>query len=457
VNTEITDTDEFRGWVLYDAECRLCTGMVGRLRGLLAARHLAVLPLQTPWVRERLALPEPELLAEMRLLKPDGTVFGGADAFLEVCRYYRAAWPLYQLGRIPVVAKLLHAGYRWVARNRYCISGACGVTRPATDARKQHGKTLALFRRLTLRSATGFSQREKHHQTQRSVLTYPDFLPLVVLPVVALYFRAQLAPWVFMWAMAVALYAGCKWLTYRVAVNRGIAPAPLRVLGYLLAWPGMDAAEFLEAKNVPARPRAMEWALAMLKIALGLALLGSITRWAYQTYPLLAGWVGMTGIICVLHFGTFHLASIFWRRAGVAAAPMMRNPLVAKSVTEFWGARWNTAFNRIAFDFAYRPLRRLGTPFTATLLVFGLSGIIHELVISLPAQAGYGLPTAYFLIQGLGVAFERTTLGRKLGLGRGVRGWLFAVLVTAGPAFWLFHPPFIHHVILPMLTAIGAT
>jgi hypothetical protein len=31
------------------------------------------------------------------------------------------------------------------------------------------------------------------------------------------------------------------------------------------------------------------------------------------------------------------------------------------------------------------------------------------------------------------------------------------MLVTAGPVFWLFPPPFVHHVILPMLAAIGAT
>lgn len=452
MNTEITDIKEFRGWVLYDADCRLCTGMVGRLQGLLAARHLEVLPLQTPWVRERLALPEPELLAEVKLLKPDGTVYGGADAFLEICRYYRAAWPMYQLGRIPVIAKFLHAGYRWVARNRNCIGGACAVG--ATGTRKQLRKTHGLFRRLTLRSATGFSQREKLHQMRRAI---PDFLPLVVLPVIALYFRTQLAPWVFMWVMALALYAGCKWLTYREAVNRGIAPTPLRALGYLLAWPGMDAVTFLDAKTVPTKPRGMEWVLALVKIILGAILLGLVTRLAFPAHPILCGWVGMTGIVLLLHFGWFHLGALLWRRAGVTATPLMRNPLRAQSVAEFWGERWNTAFNELVFRFTYRPLRRLTTPALAMLLVFGLSGLIHELVISLPARAGYGLPTLYFLIQGLGLIIERTDTGRKLGLGDGLRGWLFTVLVAAGPAYWLFHPPFIHNVILPMLTAIGAT
>ena len=89
------------------------------------------------------------------------------------------------------------------------------------------------------------------------------------------------------------------------------------------------------------------------------------------------------------------------------------------------------------------------------LLVFLLSGLVHELVISVPARGGYGLPTGYFLLQGLGVAAEHTRVGRRIGLGHGWRGWLFTMLVTAAPAFWLFHPPFIRNLILPMLKALN--
>lgn len=91
------------------------------------------------------------------------------------------------------------------------------------------------------------------------------------------------------------------------------------------------------------------------------------------------------------------------------------------------------------------------------LLVFLISGTLHELVISVPARGGYGLPTAYFVLQGLALLFERSKRGQNLGLGSGIKGWCFVALVAGVPAFWLFHPIFIHHVILPMLHAIGAT
>lgn len=128
MNTEITEY-KIRGWVLYDGECRLCTDMARRFHHLLAGRHLELLPLQTPWVKARLGLPDDKLLAEMRLLRPDGRYFGGADAVLEVGRYFWWAWPLRALGRIPVVKHILRAVYRWVARNRNCTTSACEIKR----------------------------------------------------------------------------------------------------------------------------------------------------------------------------------------------------------------------------------------------------------------------------------------------------------------------------------------
>jgi hypothetical protein len=100
--------------------------------------------------------------------------------------------------------------------------------------------------------------------------------------------------------------------------------------------------------------------------------------------------------------------------------------------------------------------RRLG-PRIALISSFLLSGAVHELVISVPARGGYGLPTLYFALQGAGVLFERSRLGRMLGLGTGLKGWCFVALIAGPPAFFLFHPIFVRNVILPMLQAIGAT
>jgi len=263
--------------------------------------------------------------------------------------------------------------------------------------------------------------------------------------------------WGFMWAMAFALYAGCKWLTYRDARRRGGAIDRWRALGYLFAWPGMDARAFLFGSDPVQRPSASEWLVALLKTLLGAALTGVAVRMKSSDHPFVAAWIGMIGVVFVLHFGVFHLMSLGWRRLGVNAMPIMRNPLRSVSLGEFWGRRWNTAFHELAARFTFAPLRPIVGPTRATLLVFVVSGLIHELVISVPAHGGYGLPTGYFVLQGLGVAGERTWPGRRIGLGRGWRGRLFTMLVAAGPAFWLFPPPFVRNVILPMLSVMSAS
>jgi alginate O-acetyltransferase complex protein AlgI len=134
----------------------------------------------------------------------------------------------------------------------------------------------------------------------------------------------------------------------------------------------------------------------------------------------------------------------------------MKAPARAVSVAEFWGARWNLAFHELAHRYVFGPTRaRLGNA-CALITAFAVSGLIHELVISVPARGGYGWPLSYFLLQGLALRLERSRLGRRLKLGHGWRGRLFAWLCVAGPAFWLFHPPFVLRVILPFLKVIHA-
>ena len=54
----------------------------------------------------------------MRLRLTDGTVFGGAEAVVEIARRIWWAWPLWAISRLPGAMRPLHAGYRWLARRR---------------------------------------------------------------------------------------------------------------------------------------------------------------------------------------------------------------------------------------------------------------------------------------------------------------------------------------------------
>jgi alginate O-acetyltransferase complex protein AlgI len=171
--------------------------------------------------------------------------------------------------------------------------------------------------------------------------------------------------------------------------------------------------------------------------------------------PLLAGWLGMVGCVLALHFGLFHVLSCLWRSAGLGAVPLMDWPIAARSVSEFWGRRWNRAFRDLAHRLAFRPLEPLVGAWGALAAGFLASGLIHELVISVPAEGGYGGPTGYFLLQAAGIAAERSRIGRRLGLRQGLAGRLFAAAVVVGPLGLLFHRPFVLNVFVPFLQALG--
>jgi len=125
VNSEITDVTNLIGWILFDADCRLCVGLARRWGPFLHRHRFALVPLQTPWVRERLAISDNALLTEMRLLTPLGETFGGADALIEVAKRIWWAWPFHFLGHVPGVRTVLRKAYAWVARHRHCRGGAC--------------------------------------------------------------------------------------------------------------------------------------------------------------------------------------------------------------------------------------------------------------------------------------------------------------------------------------------
>jgi hypothetical protein len=292
---------------------------------------------------------------------------------------------------------------------------------------------------------------------QRFTAGHPvGWLPLILLPAAVLISGRLLAPWALMWGLAIAIYGALKWMTWWR--GRGIvAPVSLRrSLAYLFLWPGMDAPTFLDVRRTPTPVTRAELLRAVATTVLGLCLLFGAVRMIPSSRPLVAGWIGLFSLIFILHFGSFRLVSIWWRWLGIEAVPVMRAPVAAASLGEFWGARWNTAFHVLARDYMVRPLRRrIGVP-TAMLVAFVGSGLVHDLVISVPAGAGYGLPTAYFSLQGLALLLERAPVGRRLGLGRGLRGRLFAIAVTALPAFWLFHPAFVVNVVVPFLRVLGA-
>ena len=117
----------YRGWLFYDGECPLCINIVKHASPTLRRRRFGVATFQTTWVQERLGLKPGDPLAEMKLLLDDGTIFGGADAQVQIAKAVWWMWPLFAFAQLPGAMFLLRVNYRWVAANRYCFSGKCSI------------------------------------------------------------------------------------------------------------------------------------------------------------------------------------------------------------------------------------------------------------------------------------------------------------------------------------------
>jgi hypothetical protein len=274
-----------------------------------------------------------------------------------------------------------------------------------------------------------------------------NVIPLFLLPFLAWFLGRNLPGWVLMWMMAFGLYAGTKILT------RQDIPSGIQGKGkwtYYLGWPGMDPRLFFES----GKRGQLVYGLknrARLNIVIGGICLGVVAPRFLHAAPLLAGWVGMSGLIFLLHFGLFHLLALHWQRKGYGAEPIMNAPHLARSLADFWGRRWNRAFQCLTLHYVFTPLRKKMSPLLALWICFLVSGLIHELVITLPARGGYGGPTVYFLVQGLGLMVEkrfRTKLHTVC-----MRIWTLGVVIL--PAGLLFPPEFVYRIMIPMFRAWG--
>ncbi|HEY5912446.1 MAG TPA: DUF393 domain-containing protein [Verrucomicrobiae bacterium] len=129
MNTEITDKNAAKpaGWIYFDGDCRFCTAHRQRWGKIFERRGFVWVPLQTPGTAERLGITEAQLQAEMWLQLADGRKFSGINAWSVPMRRVWWLWPLGVVLAVPGFNAVGRALYRWLAKHRHCIGGACAV------------------------------------------------------------------------------------------------------------------------------------------------------------------------------------------------------------------------------------------------------------------------------------------------------------------------------------------
>lgn len=224
-------------------------------------------------------------------------------------------------------------------------------------------------------------------------------------------------------------------------------------------WVGMRPSLFTRVPRSPRANVAVYLWQGAKNLALGLALVLAArgvwlgcADWPLFWRLLLSTILLMLGLSLMLHFGAFNLLTGCWRWLGAECDSVFRAPLKSRSLTEFWGKRWNLAFSEMTTLAVFRPMRNKWGQRTSILAAFLFSGLLHELAISVPVRAGFGWPLLYFALHSVGMQLEsQSTTVAKLLQSMPLVGRLWTMAWVLCPLPILFHQPFLRGCIWPLI------
>lgn len=207
---------------------------------------------------------------------------------------------------------------------------------------------------------------------------------------------------------------------------------------FAFCWFGMDVASF------QARRQNLSW---KPDIAVGLycMLIGLTTAWLVWRMDIQYILLVFVPLSLGFHFGLLRVLKGCLRFTGYPVRTLFPNVFLTKGIADFWSKRWNVGYSQMMQRVVFRPVAGVAGKDMGFLAVFVISGVLHELAITLPIQTGYGYPTAYFTLHGLLVLLENK-LGRSFGRP-------LTLLLVVLPLGWLFPSAFKEEVLLFCLSA----
>jgi alginate O-acetyltransferase complex protein AlgI len=220
---------------------------------------------------------------------------------------------------------------------------------------------------------------------------------------------------------------------------------------FALSWFGMRPILFEKLKSPPLHKTAYFFIKGISRILIGVVF---IFLAHIISLEILAHLLRLVGLSFILHFGILNISTGVWRKMGVDVKELFIAPYQSKSLKEFWGKRWNMAFSEMTALIVYKPLKTKWGVHAAMFISFLISGVLHEIAISFPVNAGYGSPLLYFLIHGVLMYLENKILWIKKITQQTIlsRLWVYFWLIIPMPL--LFHEKFMNQIVKPICNLI---
>ena len=281
------------------------------------------------------------------------------------------------------------------------------------------------------------------------------FVPLVWIALL-LVLSDDLSPWLRIAGATVGLLYAIKigsWLLLALKDEK-LSLSPVQTLVYWTAWPSVRPDSFVNAEREPdAREFVRGYSFGVVGVVL---VAGTVLATPYIGENI-GSWLMIFGLLSTFHFGVGTVMPFALRWAGVPAPSLFNRPLRSQGVGDFWSNRWNLPFVEMNRLFITRPLGvRFGIGVSAV-TAFLVSGFLHEMAISYAADAGWGTPFLYFVVQGVAYYAEQRYFPEDDGDGSGGFSlfrslWTWAIVLLPLPL--LFHAPFRGTFIVPIIDVL---
>ncbi|MGJ8694994.1 MAG: MBOAT family protein [Verrucomicrobiaceae bacterium] len=247
----------------------------------------------------------------------------------------------------------------------------------------------------------------------------------------------EVDPIVRMAGVCAVLLGGMKGLVY---AEWGGRLGGGRYLIFGLLWFGMDPGSFEKRREGLSWKGDLKWGILMMVVGT----VGAWVVWEMGWRQILVMFVPMS---LGFHFGALRVLKGLHRRAGFPVRTLFPNLLKARGVGDFWGRRWNVGYSQMMQRVVGRPVGGVLGNGAGVMAVFVVSGLLHEVAITLVVQEGWGLPTLYFTLHGL-LTLVEVRWGRRFGR-------LGSLLLVALPLGWLFPAAFQSEVIERCLSVMN--
>lgn len=181
-------------------------------------------------------------------------------------------------------------------------------------------------------------------------------------------------------------------------------------------------------------PRSLDAKRLGAVVAYGALAAGAFTVVTHTT-SLAVRW--LAGAVAVYAAADAAVATLIvaYRALGIALPPLHREPILSRSVAEFWSKRWNLTVHAWLRRHCYQPVARRWGVVPGLLAAFVVSALIH-VAFTWPA-AGTSMAAlmgSFFVLQTLFVALERVVRPERLPRALG-HLWTVALIGGASPLF----------------------